>query len=74
MTFIDRINKMEQIDQLIRLKATGSAREFANKLLISESSLYRFLDDLKKLGAEIKFDHSINSYRYQDPQKLFSIV
>ncbi|GET30778.1 hypothetical protein [Prolixibacter sp. SD074] len=62
MTFIERLNKLEQMDQLIRLRATGSSKEFARKIGVSESSLFRLLNDLKDLGAEIRFNTTKTSY------------
>ena len=48
--------RIERIDRLIRLKATGSPKEFAKKLGISESSLYEYLRYLKDKGGPIEFD------------------
>jgi hypothetical protein len=69
-TFIDRLNGMEQVEQLIRLQATGNSREFAEKIGISESTLFKLLNDLRDLGADFKFSSSINSYCYCSSQKF----
>jgi hypothetical protein len=62
MTFTERLNKLEQMDQLIRLQATGCSKEFAKRIDVSESSLFRLLNDLKELGAEIRFSPIKDSY------------
>ncbi len=41
------INRIEQLDQLIRLEFTGSPEECAKKLKISKRSLYCLIDELK---------------------------
>jgi hypothetical protein len=65
MNFIDQIRRIERIDQLIRLKATGRPSEFARKLGISESQLYEILNVIKvELGGPILYSKSLQSYYY----------
>ena len=64
------IERIERIDQLIRLKATGSPTEFADKLGISESSIYEYLKYLKDKGGPIEFDKEVNSYYYTHQTKF----
>lgn len=65
MSFISRVNQIEQLDSLIRRKGTGSARELASKLQISERNVFNLLDLMKSLGASIYFCKSSNSYCYK---------
>lgn len=58
------IQRFKQIDKLIAAKATGTPAEFAEKLDISESTLYEFLKVLKELDAPIEFDGKRNTYYY----------
>ena len=61
----------ERIDQLIRMRMSGAPNEFANKLGISESHLYRILNNLKeKANCPIIFDKGRNSYIYEHDGKL----
>ncbi len=62
--------RIERIDRLIRLKATGSPKEFAKKLGISESSLYEYLRYLKDKGGPIEFDKEDNTYFYRHQTKF----
>jgi hypothetical protein len=65
MTFIDQIRRIERLDQLIRMKATGRPSELALRLDISESQLYETLNIMKaELGARILYSKSIQSYYY----------
>ena len=59
------LERIERIDRLIRLKATGSPTEFAKKLEISSSLLYEYIKLLKEMGAPIVFNNSLNSYTYK---------
>lgn len=62
---VEQINQIEQIDQLIRLRATGNPSKLAEKLSVSEASLFRLIEIMKKLDAPIKFDIFLQSYVYE---------
>ncbi len=65
MRFIEQIRRIERIDQLIRLKATGKPYELAQKLGISESQLYEVLNIMKlELGGPILYSRNLQSYYY----------
>lgn len=70
MKFIEYINRLERIDQLIRLKATGSPKTFADKIGVSERYLYELLNVLKKMGAELRYDKYRETYVHKNPCKL----
>jgi predicted DNA-binding transcriptional regulator YafY len=70
MPAIKFINRLKKIDQLIKLKATGSPKQLAEKLEITERQVYNYLDNLKELGADIKFDKLKNSYTYTSDIEL----
>jgi hypothetical protein len=59
------------MDQLIYFKCTGNPTNFADKLEISERSLYNYLMILEDLGAQIQFNRYINSYEYINEKRLF---
>lgn len=66
MKFIDTLQQIERIDQLIRLKATGSPKDLSLRLNISESTLYQLLNTMKDMGAPIYFCRNRNSYCYDN--------
>jgi hypothetical protein len=71
MRFIDQIRRIERLDQLIRLKATGKPAILAKRLGISESQLYEILSLMKKeLGANIMYSKSLQSYYYLQNTKF----
>ena len=64
--------RLVRIDQLIRIKATGTPVELADKLGISERSVYEYLNLMKDLGAPIKFSSYRQTY-YYDEEGSFNI-
>lgn len=60
----EQINQIEQLDQLIRMQATGSPKQLARKMGISKASLFRLFDIMKQLKAPIKYDIYLQSYIY----------
>lgn len=59
------IERISRLDQLIRLKSTGTPKELSIKLDLSESTLYETLVIMKHLGAPIKYDRFRRSYFYK---------
>jgi len=72
MRYIEKTILIERIDQLIRLKATGSARELAKRVGVSKSSLYEILEVMKMMGAEISYCRYEKSY-YYTAEKVLAI-
>ena len=65
MTFLEKLRAIERMDQLIKLKATGSAKELANKMSVSRSTVYEIIEVMKNMGAEIAYCSTRKSYYYQ---------
>jgi len=63
---LQQIELIERIDRLIRLKATGSPKCLAQKLDISEASVYRVIDTIKGMGAPVEYSICHQSYMYAD--------
>ena len=65
MRFYEQIRRIERIDQLIRLRATGEPSELAKKLAISESQLYEVLRIMRdELGGPIFYSKTSQNYYY----------
>lgn len=70
MTFHEQLQRLKRIDQLIRLKATGTANDLAKRLDISRSSVFRLLDDLKGFGAPIIYCRNQKMFMYKESFQL----
>jgi len=62
---INYLNHIEFIDHLIHIKGTGTPKEFATRLSVSERTLYNYLSVMKKFGAPIAYCKSKRSYYYK---------
>jgi hypothetical protein len=62
--YLERMQTLERLHTLIHRKATGDRTTLARKLDTSERSVYRMLDHLRYLGAEIGYDSERPSYYY----------
>ena len=71
MNLIEQIHRIERLDQLIRLKATGSPAELADKLAISNRQLFNLISLLRnEFNAPVKYDSECNSYIYSEPGNI----
>lgn len=62
--------RLRRADRLIRQESTGTPKEFAHKLNISESHLYGFLDELKMMGLPLVYSKTKLTYFYTRPVRL----
>lgn len=63
-------DKLKQLDQLIRLKCTGTPKDLASKMGISKRHLNNYINTLEELGADINYCRSRESYVYMAKYKL----
>jgi len=70
MNVIDIKDKLERINTLIRLRATGTPKDLAKKLNITERTVYRLIKQLKDMGCPIYYDKHRGSYCYKEEGKL----
>jgi len=64
MTFLEKLKVIERLDQLIRLKATGSPIELSQKLGVSRSTVYEIIGVMRNMGAEIAYCTGNKSFYY----------
>ena len=60
------VNRIERLDRLIRMKATGTPDQLAERLGMSKRSVINYLNLMKENGAPIKFSYSRQSYFYDE--------
>jgi ribosomal protein S25 len=74
MGLIDHINLLDRIHHHIEHKSTGAPGDFASRLGISQSKLYRILAELRYSGIEIIYDSNRESYVYTGSAKIDSLM
>lgn len=62
MKFDDYQEKLEQIDKLIRYSNTGSPKELATRMRVSERTIRRFIEKLKTKNESIRYCRKSQSY------------
>ncbi len=65
-----QIALLERVDQLIRLRATGRPKQLAQRLEVSEATVFRIIDAMKALDAPIYYDPARQSYVYSEPTEF----
>lgn len=60
------LSRLEHLDSLINLKATGDPRALARKMNISLRAVYDYINILKSLGAPIKYNRLRSTYYYEE--------
>lgn len=66
MNTLKQLERLRKIHQHIKMENTGTPKEFAFKLQLSESQLYNILENLKIKGFPIIYSRVSKSYRYND--------
>lgn len=70
MKLIEQLRLLERLDQLIRLKATGTPAQLASRIEVSERKLYRLIQSLKEMGFPIEYCKDCQCYQYTEAVKL----
>jgi len=70
MSLIKYIARLQRMDSLIAMKATGPPEEFAYKMNLSRSSLFESLQEMKAMGVDIKYSYSRGTYYYADARRI----
>jgi len=65
MTFLEKLNAIKRLDQLIRLNATGTPSKLSNKLGISRRSVFDLINLMKAMNAPIDYCNYSQSYFYE---------
>ena len=65
MKFLEEIERLKRLDQLIRLKATGTPAQLASRLGVSERTIFNQIELLRSMDAPIGFCKTRESYYYE---------
>lgn len=61
-----RVDRIEYLDHLIRIRSTGSPAQLARRMHMSQRCLYNYVSLLRELGAPVRFCRKRNSYYYEE--------
>ena len=70
MSLSKYIARLQRMDYLIALKATGPPDDFACKLRLSRSTLFETLQEMKNMGVDIRYSNTRASYYYADERRI----
>lgn len=66
MNSIKTLARLEKLHQLINQERTGTPKELATRMHLSERLVYNLIDRLKEYDAMIEYDRSRKTYYYCD--------
>ncbi|WP_321295586.1 HTH domain-containing protein [Marinifilum fragile] len=64
MNAIKYLDRLKQINELIKNQSTGTPKELSQKLSISESHLYRCINEMKEMGVPVDYCRRSSCYYY----------
>ena len=64
MKTLKQLERLQKAHKLIKQENTGTPKEFAQKLHISERELYNLLNYIKELEAHVNYNRKTNTYYY----------
>ncbi|GGD28398.1 HTH domain-containing protein [Hyunsoonleella pacifica] len=70
MKSIKHLERLQQLHQRIEQANTGTPKELARFMNISERLLYNLIEELKDFGAPISYNRRIKTYYYNDDYEL----
>lgn len=73
MKFVEQIERLQYIDELISKRSTGTPEKLAERIGVSRSQLYNLISYLNDIGMDIKFSRRQNSFYYVCKEKEIEI-
>ena len=70
MKSFEQLERLKRMNRLIKEERTGSPQEFAKRLGVSKSHLYRCIEEVRELGAPIRFCRTRQTYFYKNEFEL----
>ena len=70
MKTIKKIEQLKKVHKLIKRESTGSPKELASRVNVSERQIFIILEQLREMEAPIRFNRRTNTYFYDDDFEL----
>jgi len=67
---VQKYSQLTKAHQLIKKQIKGTPEEIAKRIDLSKSSFYNYMEELKQLGAEIKYCRTCQCFKYTNNFKL----
>ncbi|SKB52249.1 hypothetical protein [Daejeonella lutea] len=67
MKFIEQIERINRLHELIKFRRTGTPQELARRLDLSTSMVFKLLEELKVKEAPIEYSREFRTYYYTQP-------
>lgn len=67
---VQKYSQLTKAHQLIKNQIKGTPEEIAKRIDLSKSSFYNYMEELKQLGAEIKYCRTCQCFKYTNNFKL----
>ena len=64
MTSLSVVSYIERINRMYRKESTGSRAELAGRMRVSERTVSNYLEELRLMGADIRFSKTRNTYYF----------
>ena len=74
MSLAKYIERLQRMDSLISMKATGNPDEFARKMRLKRSTLFQCLQEMKEMGVDIRYSYVRQTYFYADGNRITVIL
>ncbi len=71
MKTLKQLERLHKTHKLIKSEKTGSPFELSRKLHVSEREVYRIIEYLKDIDAEVSFSRNSNTYYYKNDFELY---
>ena len=72
LSVIDYIGRINRLYRLIRMEHTGSLKELAGIMRVSERTVSNYLEELRLMGADIRFSRLRNTYYFDNRFILYA--
>ena len=70
MKLVERFDRIKKMNRLIRSGHTGTPAEFAVMMGISQSHLFRCIQELELYGLDIQYSRSLKTYFFLNDKEL----
>jgi len=70
MKLLTQAQRLCYLDELIRKRRTGTAKQLSQRIGISRSRLNVLLAEMRDVGVEILWDETLQTYYYTSPTRI----